>query len=73
MITKGLGKRAEEGKEGKEDQYGNKQAHVELAKRMKQRDEASAPNVGDRVAYVMVKGAKGSKGYERSEDPLYVL
>jgi DNA polymerase delta subunit 1 len=40
---------------------------------MKVRDEASAPTVGDRVAYVMVKGAKGSKGYEKSEDPLYVL
>ena len=40
---------------------------------MKQRDEASAPNVGDRVAYVMIKGVKGSKGFEKSEDPLYVL
>lgn len=40
---------------------------------MKQRDEASAPNVGDRVAYVIIKGAKGSKNYEKSEDPLYVL
>jgi DNA polymerase delta subunit 1 len=40
---------------------------------MRKRDEASAPNVGDRVAYVMVKGTKGSKGYEKSEDPIYVL
>lgn len=40
---------------------------------MKERDEASAPTVGDRVAYVMIKGLKGSKGYEKSEDPLYVL
>ena len=40
---------------------------------MRQRDEASAPTVGDRVAYVMVKGLKGSKGYEKAEDPLYVL
>ena len=40
---------------------------------MRGRDEASAPQVGDRVAYVMVKAAKGSKGYERAEDPLYVL
>ena len=50
-----------------------KQAHVELAQKMRGRDEASAPQVGDRVAYVMVKAAKGSKGYERAEDPLYVL
>lgn len=40
---------------------------------MRERDEASAPQVGDRVAYVMVKALKGSKGYEKSEDPLYVL
>ena len=40
---------------------------------MKARDAASAPNVGDRVAYVMVKGLKGSKGYQNSEDPIYVL
>jgi DNA polymerase delta subunit 1 len=46
---------------------------VELAERMRKRDEATAPSVGDRVAYVMIKAAKGSKGYEKSEDPLYVL
>lgn len=40
---------------------------------MKERDEASAPSVGDRVAYVMIKAAKGSKNFEKSEDPLYVL
>ena len=40
---------------------------------MKQRDAASAPTVGDRVAYVMVKGTKGSKAYQQSEDPIYVL
>jgi DNA polymerase delta subunit 1 len=40
---------------------------------MKERDVATAPSVGDRVAYVMIKGAHGSKNYEKSEDPLYVL
>ena len=40
---------------------------------MKKRDAASAPNVGDRVAYVIVRGTKGSKLYERSEDPIWVL
>lgn len=40
---------------------------------MQKRDEASAPTMGDRVAYVMIKGVKGSKGYEKSEDPLFVL
>ena len=40
---------------------------------MRKRDAASAPTVGDRVAYVMIKAMKGSKGYEKSEDPIYVL
>ena len=54
VITKGLGKRQEEeGKSGSAT-YVAKQAHTELAARMRKRDEASAPNVGDRVAYVMI-------------------
>lgn len=52
--------------------YANKQPHVELAERMKKRDAGSAPTIGDRVAYVIIKTA-GSKSYEKSEDPLYVL
>ena len=63
VITKQLSK----------EEYENKQPHVELAKKMKQRDAGSAPNLGDRVAYVIVKGAKGAKTYEKSEDPIYVL
>lgn len=46
---------------------------MRLAEKMKARDAASAPTVGDRVAYVVVKGTKGSKAYEKSEDPIYVL
>lgn len=53
--------------------YANKQPHVELAERMRKRDAGSAPNVGDRVAYVIIKTAAGDKNYEKSEDPLYVL
>lgn len=53
--------------------YAGKQAHVELAERMKKRDAGSAPALGDRVAYVIVKGIKGAAAYEKSEDPLYVL
>ncbi|KPI38488.1 DNA polymerase delta catalytic subunit [Cyphellophora attinorum] len=48
-------------------------AHVELAQRMKKRDAGSAPTLGDRVAYVIVKGRGDSKNYEKSEDPIYVL
>lgn len=40
---------------------------------MRQRDPASAPTIGDRVAYVIIKASKGAKAYERSEDPIYVL
>ncbi|CAL5321177.1 unnamed protein product [Camellia sinensis] len=47
--------------------------HVELAERMRKRDAATAPNVGDRVPYVIIKAAKGAKAYEKSEDPIYVL
>ncbi|KAF8126479.1 hypothetical protein EV363DRAFT_1525315 [Boletus edulis] len=62
VITKALAKA----------DYAAKQ-HVELAERMRQRDAGSAPALGDRVAYVIVKGIKGAAAYEKSEDPLYVL
>jgi DNA polymerase delta subunit 1 len=55
------------------DTYGANLAHVTLAKKMKLRDQGSAPTVGDRVSYVMVKGSKGQKAYELAEDPIYVL
>ncbi|RKP11132.1 DNA polymerase family B-domain-containing protein [Thamnocephalis sphaerospora] len=63
VITKALSK----------TEYAGKQAHVELAERMRKRDAGSAPNLGDRVAYVIIRGGKGAAAYEKSEDPLYVL
>ncbi|KAJ3249040.1 DNA-directed DNA polymerase delta [Chytriomyces hyalinus] len=63
VISKGLGK----------TEYTGKQAHVELAERMRKRDAGSAPSVGDRVSYVIVKGSKGAAAYEKAEDPLFVL
>ncbi|KAG8749174.1 DNA-directed DNA polymerase delta [Ceratobasidium sp. 428] len=63
VITKALAKA----------DYAGKQAHVELAERMRQRDAGSAPALGDRVAYVIIKGSKGAAAYEKSEDPIYVL
>jgi DNA polymerase delta subunit 1 len=63
VITKALSK----------DDYAGKQAHSILADRMRKRDAGSAPALGDRVAYVIVKGAANSKNYEKSEDPIYVL
>ncbi|KLO05308.1 hypothetical protein SCHPADRAFT_933696 [Schizopora paradoxa] len=63
VITKALAK----------TDYAAKQAHVVLAERMKQRDAGSAPALGDRVAYVVIKGIKNAAAYEKSEDPIYVL
>ena len=65
VISKALSKSGEE--------YAGKQAHVELAGKMKKRDASSAPSMGDRVAYIIIKSSKGAAAYERAEDPLYVL
>lgn len=58
---------------GKLEEYKSKMAHVELAKKMMKRDPGSAPKIGDRVAYVIVKGAKNSRAFEKAEDPLFAL
>lgn len=63
VITKALSK----------NDYSAKQAHVELAERMRKRDAGSAPALGDRVGYVIIKAGKNAPAYERAEDPLYVL
>ncbi len=85
IISKSLSKKAgeeeEENEEGgnkqggknKNTTYQAKQAHVELAEKMRKRDKGTAPNIGDRIPYVIIKGEKGSKFYENSEDPAYVL
>ncbi|KAL2100877.1 hypothetical protein ACEWY4_002638 [Coilia grayii] len=65
VITKELTRTAQE--------YAGKQAHVELAERMRKRDAGSAPNLGDRVPYVIIQAAKGVAAYMKSEDPIYVL
>ncbi|GIL73849.1 hypothetical protein Vretimale_5040 [Volvox reticuliferus] len=65
VISKGLTQDAEE--------YDTKIAHVELAKKMRKRDPATAPAVGDRVPYVIIKAAKGAKAWEKAEDPIYAL
>jgi len=67
VITKSLGKGANA------EDYAVKQAHVELAERMRKRDPTTAPGSGDRVPYVIIAGAKNMKAYEKSEDPLYAL
>ncbi|XP_053690077.1 DNA polymerase delta catalytic subunit [Sabethes cyaneus] len=53
--------------------YAAKQAHVELANKMKKRDAGSAPKLGDRVPYVIITAAKNTPAYMKAEDPIYVL
>merc|ERR1712223_689560 len=53
--------------------YDNKQAHVELANKMKKRDAGSAPKLGDRVPYIIIAASKGTPAYQKAEDPIYVL
>jgi len=63
-ITKKLSRRPH--------QYAGKQAHVELAQKMFNRDRETAPVLGDRVKFVIVAGCKSDKMCDRAEDPEYV-
>lgn len=63
VITKALAKA----------DYAAKQAHVELASRMKKRDAGSAPTLGDRVAYVIIKGSTGGSGFSVYSLPIVLL
>jgi len=50
--------------------YKGVQPHVELVKKIKKRSPATAPEIGDRVGFVITKGLKLMS--ERAEDPEYV-
>lgn len=54
-----------------DSEYANKQPHVELANKMRKRDPGSAPNLGDRVPYVIIPGTKNQAAYERAEVSYY--
>ena len=43
--------------------YTAKQAHVELAHKMRKRDAGTAPKLGDRVPYVIIAAAKKTQAY----------
>ncbi|XP_049801348.1 DNA polymerase delta catalytic subunit isoform X1 [Schistocerca nitens] len=60
-------------KELTKSDYAAKQAHVELAAKMKKRDPGTAPKLGDRVPYVLTTAAKNTPAYMKAEDPIYVL
>lgn len=53
------------------DNYVTKQAHTELAEKLKKR--GIQVGIGDRIPYVIVKGDRKMAAYEKSEDPVYVL
>lgn len=53
--------------------YAARQAHVELAERIRQRDPSKAPKVGERVPYVFVARGTGANACDRAEDPLHAL
>jgi DNA polymerase delta subunit 1 len=63
VVTKQLAK----------EEYNMRMPHVELANKMRKRDPSTAPVLGDRVPYVITRGAKGLTACEKAEDPLYVL
>jgi DNA polymerase delta subunit 1 len=55
------------------DDYKTQAPHTMLAKKLPERDQGSAPRVGDRIPYIIVEGNKSSKIYERGEDPMFAL
>ena len=57
VITKELAK----------SDYAAKQAHVELAAKMKKRDPGTAPKLGDRVPYVITAATKNTPAYMKAE------
>jgi len=63
VISKSLGR----------DEYATKMPHVEVAEKLRKRDPANAPRLGDRVSFLVLAGAAKSKVFERAEDPLYAL
>lgn len=62
MITKSISKSLGE--------YKGVQPHIELLKKMRKRNPATAPGIGDRIGYVIVKGLQLMS--DRAEDPEYV-
>merc|ERR1712012_1205785 len=65
VITKELTK--------SDNEYSAKQAHCELANKMRKRDAGNAPKLGDCVPYVIIAASKGTPAYQKAEDPIYVL
>lgn len=66
VISKAYSKPASE--------YAATQAHIVLAEKMQSRDPATAPQMGDRIPYVMIGAAgRNPKAFERVESVDYVI
>ena len=63
VISKSLGR----------NEYAAKAPHAEVAEKLKKRDPANAPRMGDRVSYLVLAGTSKAKVYEKAEDPIYAL
>jgi DNA polymerase elongation subunit (family B) len=46
--------------------------HVQVVKKMREREPGSEPQSGDRVPFVLIKGPSGAKQFEKAEDPAWV-
>lgn len=55
------------------DSYKTAVPQALVAEKMKKRDPGTAPDVGDRVAFVILSGSKKDKMSDCAEDPLYAL
>lgn len=53
--------------------YTAKQAHTELAERIKKRDPTRSIVPGQRLSFVYVQTGKGARQHEQSEEPMYSL
>ena len=58
-----------------EDEYAAAQPHVTVIRKVRKRNPAAEPHVGDRVNYVIVNGAMADtlSTCQRAEDPAYVM
>lgn len=63
VISKSLGR----------EEYATKTPHMEVAEKLRKRDAANAPGLGDRVSYLVLAGPVRAKVFEKAEDPLYAL
>lgn len=55
------------------ESYNSKQVHVELAQKLRGRDPVSAPQIGQRVPYIIMADHAAVPLYQRGEDPLFAL